>query len=132
MNLASTLLADATECRCIRGFRLYSPEMTDEEFFEQGKQISTVISILCLAVVGLAFFARFSKPYALYSLIVITYMLFALKAPWFQAEILYYTLLWLSFAFSVECIDRPAWYKSIAIGVSFALAHFAKASALPG
>ena len=110
----------------------YSPEMSDEAFFQQGKRVNTVISVLCLAAVGLAFFARFSKVLALYSLVVIAFLLYALKAPWFQAEILFYTLFWLAFALSIECIRAPCWKKTVAVGALFALAHFTKASALPG
>lgn len=110
----------------------YSPEFTDEEFFEQGKAINTVISMLGIVVIGVASIRRFSRPFVLYSLIVISYMLFALKAPYFQAEILYYILFWLAFVLAVESIRKPARFKSIALGATFALAHFTKASAMPG
>ncbi|MCY3834184.1 MAG: hypothetical protein OXG85_14315 [Chloroflexi bacterium] len=110
----------------------YSPELSDEAFFQQGKRVNTVISVICLVAVGLAFFARFSKALALYSLTVAAFLLYALKAPWFQAEILFYTLFWLSFALALECIRAPSWKKSVGVGALFAWAHFTKASALPG
>ncbi len=110
----------------------YSPELTELAFFDQGKRINTLISLLGICFIGIAFFLRFSKPFALHSLIVIAYLLFALKAPWFQAEILFYILLWLAFVIAIESIRKPAWSKSVALGLSFALAHFTKASALPG
>jgi len=110
----------------------YSPELTELEIFDQGKRINTLISLLGIFVIGIAFSWRFSKPFALHCLIVIAYLLFALKAPWFQAEILYYILLWLSFVIAIESIRKPAWSKSVALGLTFALAHFTKASALPG
>lgn len=110
----------------------YAPDLTEEQFFEQGKAINTAISILGIVVIGLAFFRRFTGPFALYGLIVIAFMLFALKAPWFQAEILYYILLWLSFVIAIESIHKRSWFNSLILGVTFALAHFSKASALPG
>jgi len=110
----------------------YSPEMSDEAFFEQGKRINTVISVICLAIIGLVFFVKFSKFTALYSLMVIAYLLFAIRAPWFQPELMFYTLFWLAFALSIECIRAPSWKKTVAVGALFALAHFTKASALPG
>ena len=110
---------------------LYSPELSEEQFFERGKRINVIMSVVCLAVLGIAFFATLSKLYASYSLLVIAFLLFALKAPWLQAELLYYTLFGLAFILAVESIRRPKWYKSVAVGVLFALAHFTKFSALP-
>ena len=109
----------------------YSPDMSDEEFFEQGKQLNLLISIASLAVLGAAFFAKFSKSYALYATAVIAFLCFAIKAPWFQAEILFYTMFAFAFMLSIESIRCPKWYKSVGVGLLFALAHFTKASALP-
>lgn len=110
----------------------YSPEMSDEAFFEQGKQISVLISIAGIAAIGAAFLLKFSKLYAFYSIAVIAFLCFALKAPWFQAEILFYTLFAFAFMLAVESIRRPKWYKSVGVGLLFALAHFTKASGLLG
>ncbi|MCY3915973.1 MAG: hypothetical protein OXG49_08160 [Chloroflexi bacterium] len=111
---------------------LYSPEMSDEAFFEQGKRVNVLMSLACLAVLGAAFFLKFSQGYALYSISVIAFLLFAIKAPWFQAEILFYTLFAFAFMLSIESIRSPRWYKSVGLGLLFALAHFTKASATPG
>ena len=110
----------------------YSPDMSDEEFFEQGKQLNVLISITCLTVLGTAFFLKFSKSYAFYAVSVIAFLCFAIKAPWFQAEILFYVLFAFAFMLSIESIRCPKWYKSVGLGLLFALAHFTKASALPG
>ena len=110
----------------------YSPEMTDEEFFDQGKRLNVLISIVCLAALAAAFFRKFSRGFALYAISVIAFLCFALEAPWFQAEILYYTLFAFAFMLAIESIQRPKWYKSIGVGLLFASAHFTKASALPG
>ena len=59
-------------------------------------------------------------------------MLFNVKSPYFQPEILYYTLFALAFMLSIESIERPRWYKSAGLGLLFALAHFTKASAIMG
>ena len=110
----------------------YSPEMTEEEFFEQGKRLNIIISLVSVAVFAVIFRLRFSKLYAVYALAVIAFLLFALKAPYFQPEILYYTWIALAFVLSIEAMREPSWYKSLGVGVLFALAHFTKASALPG
>lgn len=111
---------------------LYRPDMSDEVFFEQGKRLNILISLASLATLGAAFFLRFSQGLALYAISVIAFLCFAIKAPWFQAEILFYVLFAFAFMLALESIRRPKWYKSVGVGLLFALAHFTKASALPG
>ena len=110
----------------------YSPDLDDETFFQQGKQLNVALSLLCLLALGIAFFARFSKIYAFYSLLVIAFLVFAIKSPFFQTEILFYTLLGFAFMLSLDTLISPKWYKSIGVGLLFALAHLSKASAMPG
>jgi len=110
----------------------YSPGMDDEAFFEQGKQLNIALSLVCLLTLGIAFFAKFSKVYAFYALLVIAFLVFAIKSPFFQTEILFYTLFGFAFILSLDTLISPKWYKSIGVGLLFALAHLSKASALPG
>ena len=110
----------------------YSPEMDDETFFQQGKRLNVVLSLVCLLALGIAFFAKFSKIYAFYSILVIAFLVFAIKSPFFQTEILFYTLFGFAFMLSLDTLISPKWYKSIGLGILFALAHFSKASAMPG
>lgn len=111
---------------------LYSPDMSDQAFFEQGKLLNVLISLAGLAALGAAFFLRFSQGYALYTISVIAFLFFVIKAPWFQAEILFYALFAFAFMLSIESIRSPRWYKSVGVGLLFALTHFTKASATPG
>ena len=110
----------------------YSPEMDDEAFFQQGKDLNIALSLACLLALGVAFFAKFSKIYAFYSILVIAFLVFAIKSPFFQTEILFYTLFGFAFMLSLDTLISPKWYKSIGVGILFALAHFSKASAMPG
>ncbi len=110
---------------------LYSPELSDDAFFEQGKRLNAFISLAGLAALGAACFHSFSKGFALYAVSVIAFLFFAIKAPWFQAEILFYALFAFAFMLSIESIRSPKWYKSVGLGLLFALAHFTKASVLP-
>ncbi len=110
----------------------YSPDLDEEAFFEQGKKLNVGLSILCLIILSVAFFAKFSKLFALYAILVIGFLVFAIKSPYFQAEILFYTLFGLAFVLSVETLNSPKWYKSLGVGLLFALAHLVKASVLPG
>ena len=110
----------------------YSPQMDDEAFFQQGKRLNVALSLIGLLALGIAFFHKFSKLYAFYAILAIAFLVFAIKSPWFQTEILFYTLFGLAFMLSLDTLISPKWRKSLGVGVLFALAHFSKASALPG
>ena len=110
----------------------YDPEMTFEEFFQNGKRLNVVIAVACVIVLGVVFFSRFSKLYATYSMLLIALIVFAMKAPYFQTEVLFYTLFALTFILALDSLKKPNKLKSIAVGVLFALCQYTKASALPG
>ena len=110
----------------------YSPPMDDEAFFQQGKRLNVALSLVGLLALGIVFFHKFSRLYAFYAILAIAFLVFAIKSPYFQVEILFYTLFGLAFILSLETLLSPKWHKSIGVGVLFALAHFSKASALPG
>ena len=109
----------------------YSPEMSDEEFFQQGKWINVALSMVALAIIGATFFAKFSKLYAAYAVLVVAFLFLPFKAPWFQPEVLFCTLFALAIQLSIESIRHPRWFKSVGVGILFAVAHFTKASAFP-
>ena len=48
----------------------YSPELEDEEFFQDGKQRNVILSIAGLFVIGTVFFLRFSKLFATYAFLL--------------------------------------------------------------
>ena len=110
----------------------YSPEMDDETFFQQGKRLNIALSLICLLTLGIAFFAKFSKIYAFYSILFIAFLVFAIKSPFFQTEILFYTLFSFAFILSLDTLISPKWYKPIGVGLLFALAHLSKSSGMPG
>ena len=110
----------------------YSPEMDDEAFFQQGKQLNVALSLACLLALGIVFFHKFSKIYAFYAILAIAFTVFAIKSPFFQVEILFYTLFAFAFMLSLDTLISPKWHKSVGVGVLFALAHFSKASGMPG
>ena len=109
----------------------YSPDMSMEGFFQHGKRINVVLSIICIAVLSAVFVKRFSKLYATYSMLLIALIVFAIKSPFFQAELLFYTLFGLTFVLSIDVIKAPSRYKTITLGVMFALCQYTKASAMP-
>ena len=110
----------------------YSPDMPDTTFFQQGKQVNVIISLLCLTLIAAAFYRRFSTLFATYAVLSIAFLLFAFKAPYFQTEILFYTIFAFAFSFSVDALSAPKLPILAGVGLLYALAHLSKASALLG
>ena len=109
----------------------YSPDMSLEEFFQHGKRLNIVLSLFCVAALSCVFFSRFSRLYATYAMLVIALVVFAIKSPFFQTELLFYTLFGLAFILSINTIKVPNKYKTVALGAMFALCQYTKASAMP-
>ena len=105
--------------------------MSDEEFFARGKQLGVGVSLLLLTALTVAFFVKFSPLYAGYAVSSIAFTVFALKSPYFQADLLYYGMFGFACIISLSNLSAPTWWKSLAAGLLFGLAHFTKASALP-
>lgn len=108
-----------------------SPEMTDQELFETGKWANVGLSIAMLLSLGAAFFVRFSRLYATYAILCVAFLVYVLKSPVFQPELLYYSLFGFAFILAISNLYAPTWRKSLFVGLLFGLAHFTKASALP-
>jgi hypothetical protein len=108
----------------------YSPNMDDETLFQHGKQVNIVLSLFCIAVLGGVFFMKFTKIFAFYSITIIALLVFVFKAPYFQSEIVFYTLFGLAFIVSINTLRYPKWYKSILVGILFGLAYLTKATVL--
>ena len=110
----------------------YAPELDAEAYFQSGKQRNVALSLICLLALGAAFFRKFSRIYALFALLFIGFIIFAIKAPYFQADILFYTIFGFAFIAGLDAIQAPRLHKPVIVGLLFALAHLTKASAMPG
>lgn len=110
----------------------YSPDLSSEEFFQHGKRLNVILSLVCIAVLCYVFFSRFSRLYAAYAMLLIALVVFAIKSPFFQTELLFYTLFGLTFILSIDTIKAPNKYSTVALGAMFASCQYVKASAMPG
>jgi hypothetical protein len=110
----------------------YRSGMSDSEFFEQGKQINILLSLIMLAFMFLIFLRYFSKFESWLLTLIIAFSLYIFKAPYFQAEILYYFLAFLTFLLMLKMLIRPNIWLAITTGIIIGLAHLTKASILPG
>jgi hypothetical protein len=109
----------------------FRQDMSDDDFFELGKQVNTGIGLL---VLGLFFGVLwlYTTPFdATIATLVSAFTVFIYKAPYFQAELLFYGLSFGLFVLLVELVSRPRFSVAVPAGVAAALAHLTKASILP-
>ena len=109
----------------------YTPDMSEEAFFAVGKLVNTWLSAQAIALLGAAFLRRFEFVFAVYAILCIAFLAFVLKAPFFQAEILFYSLFAAAYIRALDHLRQPAWRIALEVGLLLALAHFTKASVLP-
>lgn len=109
----------------------YKPDMSDDAFFEIGKNVGIAIGLLGLAVVYLVF-SQVSRPVdALAGTLVAMFTVFVYKAPYFQAEVLFYTINLVLFYLLLQLVRKPQVRTAALAGLVGGVAHLTKASVLP-
>lgn len=110
----------------------YRTELSDDEFFEQGKQINILLSIVFLACMYWIFRRYLPGFEAVLLILIIAFSLYIFKAPYFQAEILFYFLVFVGYLLMQRMLVRPGGRLAIATGVVLGLAHLTKSSVIVG
>ncbi|MFZ4682006.1 MAG: hypothetical protein ACOYMS_05865 [Terrimicrobiaceae bacterium] len=105
---------------------------TPDGFFEKGKLINAVLSLAGLVFIGIVFLRCFPRHYALNLLFLTAFTVFAFRAAYVQAEILYYLLTFAVFLLCWSFFGKPRLLAAILAGVVCGVAHLTKASVLPG
>ncbi len=109
----------------------YKQGMSDEDFFERGKNVGIVIGLVGLAVAFLVF-SRVSKPMdALTGTLVAMFTVFAYKSPYFQTEVLFYAINLVLFYLLLLLVRNPQVRTAVLAGLVGGAAHLTKASVLP-
>jgi hypothetical protein len=111
---------------------LYSPDMSEQVFFRQGKYLSLILSLFFLAVLAFIFSRYFRPLHTLNLMLIITFLVFIFKAAFFQTEVLFYFLNFCLFWCLWRLLHRPSIPIAILTGLMAGLAHLTKASILPG
>jgi len=110
----------------------YQTGMSDQAFFEQGKQINILLSMALLAIL-FPIFRRLIPGLGSYVLLLIfAFSVSIFKAPYFQAETLFYFLFFLGYLGMLFLLGKPSAGPAAATGMILGLAHLVKASILPG
>lgn len=109
----------------------YKEGMTTKAFFARGKIVNAAMTLGLLIVVFFLFSVYLPKFDALLVTLIAGFTVFAYKAPYFQADVLYYVLAFVAFVLCLECVIRPRWHVGAVAGSVAALAHLTKASVPP-
>lgn len=109
----------------------YKQGMSDEDFFERGKNVGIAIGLAGLTVAFLLF-RRVSKPTdALTGTFVAMFTVFAYKSPYFQAEVLFYIISFALFYLLLSLVWKPQIRTAAIAGLVGGIGHLTKASVLP-
>jgi len=100
--------------------------------FARGRLVNIGLSVVLLGVIFAAARVYFGGYYAYNLTLVCAFLVFIFKAPYFQCELLFYTLNLISFLLMTRMLVRPTLPAALAGGVALALAYLTKASVLPG
>ena len=110
----------------------YQKNMSDNDFFIQGKFVNIFLSIILLIIIFL-FTRRYLSNFLHIQLFLITaFSIFLFKAAYFQTELLFYTLNFLSFFYLCKLLIYTKKTDAAIAGILLAFAHLSKASVLPG
>ena len=105
---------------------------TPDAFFDKGKQINLWLTLAVLVFLAVVFLRAFPRHHALNLLFLAAFTVFAFKAAYVQAEVLYYFLSFAAFLLCWNFFRKPNLLAALLAGGLFALVHLTKASILPG
>ena len=109
----------------------YKPGIPDDVFFDRGKKLGIVIALLGLLFTYLIFYKVSNKLHALTGTLVAAFTVFVYKAPYFQAEVLFYPIGLLLFYLLISFISKPNVKTAALAGIVGGIGHLTKASVLP-
>tara|TARA_B100001123_G_scaffold430528_1_gene550649 strand:- start:70196 stop:71554 length:1359 start_codon:yes stop_codon:yes gene_type:complete len=109
----------------------YCEGMSDKEFFEKGKWVGIALGIVVIASAFLIFCLGGHTDDALTATLVAMFTVFVFKAPYFQAEVLYYGIGLVLFCVLLNLVHRPSLKMALLAGCLGGIAHLTKASVLP-
>jgi hypothetical protein len=109
----------------------YQSGQADELFFARGKAVNIALSVAFLAGISLVLRSILPSPAPAVLSLTAAFMVFAFKAGYFQAELLFYFLSFVAFVLMNRMLIRPTWKTALLTGLALGLAHLTKASVLP-
>ena len=109
----------------------YQPEMSQAEFFAQGKNVNIILSLILLGALFLVFQNYLSLHRAAVLMLILAVGLFIFKAGYFTSELLYYSLSFLGFLGMGLMLLKPSLILGLLTGLTLAMTYLTKATILP-
>jgi hypothetical protein len=109
----------------------YQPEMSQADFFAQGKNVNIILSLTLLGILFLVFQNYLSLHRATVLTLILAVGLFIFKAGYFTSELLYYSLSFLGFLGMGLMLLKPSLILGLLTGLTLAMTYLTKATILP-
>ncbi|GJM40737.1 MAG: hypothetical protein DHS20C20_10190 [Ardenticatenaceae bacterium] len=115
----------------------YEPGMSRDLLFYRGKLLNTAVSLISLPIL-FGVFRRYLPLFTAVNLSLIhAFTIYIFKAPFVQAELLFYLFNFLGYLLMCRFLwqpesDRGTWKTAVFTGILLGMAHLTKASILPG
>lgn len=109
----------------------YRDGISDEDFFEIGKNVGIIVALVCLPIVYLILSLVSKAMDAFVGTLITMFTVFAYKAPYFQTEVLFYTINLIFFYLTLSLIRKPKFRTAVLAGLLGGIGHLTKASILP-
>jgi len=109
----------------------YRQGMADEEFFRRGKRVNIMMSFGILLILYFIFLKNFSLLISANLILITAFTVFVFKASYFQPELLFYFLVFLSFLGMIRMFRKPSPPLGVVIGILLGAAHLIKAAVVP-
>ena len=108
----------------------YQPGMSEETLFELGKLVGIGVSLISLTAISIIFYHYFRGLLAASLILITAFTLYIFKAPYYQAELLFFTLFFVAFVLMCQAFGQLTLRRAFLIGLLLGLAMLAKASAV--
>lgn len=110
----------------------YDTKKSAEASFTRGKYVNLGLSLILLTGIFLIIHPRLKWHATLNYMLITTFTVFMFKAPFFQAELLFYFLSLVFFLMMLRLFSQPSYLLAALTGVFVGLAYLTKASVTPG
>lgn len=106
------------------------PDASRRQLWEIGKVVGVAVAVVSLGVGGWWMWRRFGTLASATAVAIAALTVYQFKAPYFQADLLYYGLFTATFVAMLTALDRPGPLLGATVGLLAGLAYLAKAGAL--
>ena len=110
---------------------LYHPGLSPEEYFQKGKILNIILSVILLITLFIIFRIYLNALESQVLILITAFTLFMPRAGYLQSELLFYFLNFCAFLLFWGCLKTPRLWIAAAAGVLAGLTYLTKSSVFP-